>query len=63
LPFVSAGFQKFLADNNFVFNHKLQTSYLFFYNLGYNKNSHFVDHLVKIDKKVLLNPLDFHFGK
>jgi hypothetical protein len=45
----SNDFNKFLQQNNFQLVWDKSKSYLFFYNLGFNKNSKFVDHLVNID--------------
>ncbi len=60
---VSEWFKKFLNYNNLSFNKNNKYSYLFFYNMWFNKNSKFIDHLIKIDKKILLNTLKFKLSK
>ena len=57
LPFVSTWFKKFLIKNNFSLEKQKDYVYFFFYNVGFVKNSHFIDHIVKINDKVYINPV------
>jgi hypothetical protein len=57
LPEVTDKFQKYLKENNFVYYNDNKSAYLFFYNVGNNKASKFVDHVVTVNKQVLINPL------
>ena len=59
---VSGKFNQFLQQNNFQLVWDKNKTYLFFYNLGFNKNSKFVDHLVDIDWKIYLNPTEFQLS-
>ena len=52
----------FLANNNFQLVWDKNKTYFFFYNLWFNKNSKFVDHLIEINwKKILANKLSYKF--
>ena len=63
LPFVSQKFQNYLKENNFVFYNDKKSAYLFFYNIGNNKNSKFVDHITEVNEKIYVNEIKFPLKK
>jgi len=53
---ISDDFKNFLKENNFVYYNDNKSAYLFFYNVGDNKSSKFVDHIVTVNDMVFVNP-------
>lgn len=63
IPEASWKLKKQLSENNLYFIQNKNFSYLFFYNLWFNKNSKFVDHIIKINNKIIINPINFKLTK
>lgn len=59
LPDIDNKFKNFLVEENLNFKQESTYAYLFFYNMWFNKNSKFVDHIVKVNDRVYLNPDKF----
>ena len=57
IPNISTKLEQQLVNNNLYFKQNKNYTYIFFYNLGFNKNSHFVNHIVKINNKIYINPV------
>lgn len=56
LPHVNQDFKKFLIQEKMNLAQENDFAYLFFYNMWFNKNSKFIDHIVTINENVYINP-------
>jgi len=59
LPDSSIKFQNFLKEDNLNFYKQKWYGYLFFYNIGFNKTSKFIDHIIVVNKTTYVNPKKF----
>jgi len=62
-PWISNKFENYLKQSNLIFYQKPSYTYLFFYNLWFNKISKFIDHVIIVDNKVYVNQKEFKLSK
>ena len=63
LSWISNKFENYLKQSNLIFYQKPSYTYLFFYNLWFNKISKFIDHVIIVDNKVYVNQKEFKLSK